>query len=191
MAQTLESLVVSLGVDVSDYRSGFAEAERIGARFASSLGSAFDDVAFRGKTLSEAISGLALGLSRSTLRAASGSVGNVLTDGLTSLFRSGPGGGGSSAGILPFARGGVFGHPTLASLGGPRLGVIGEAGPEAVLPLTRGEDGRLGVRGDGGTGGGVTVNFTVSTPDAASFARTETQIAAMLARAVDRGRRGL
>jgi hypothetical protein len=37
----------------------------------------------------------------------------------------------------------------------------------------------------------VQVTFNVTTPDAASFAKSETQVTAMLARAVARGRRGL
>ncbi len=70
-----------------------------------------------------------------------------------------------------------------------RLGLVGEAGPEAILPLTRGTDGSLGVRAQGG--GAVNVTFNVSTPDAASFRRSETQLSAMLARAVARGQRGI
>ena len=40
------------------------------------------------------------------------------------------------------------------------MGVLGEAGPEAILPLTRGPDGNLGVRASGGPGrsGGPLVN---------------------------------
>jgi hypothetical protein len=35
------------------------------------------------------------------------------------------------------------------------------------------------------------VHFNVTTPDAASFVKSEAQVSAMLARAVARGRRGL
>ncbi|WP_208348693.1 tape measure protein [Pseudaestuariivita rosea] len=47
--------------------------------------------------------------------------------------------------VTPFARGGVVTRPTGFMYGGGRLGVMGEAGPEAILPLERGPDGRLGV----------------------------------------------
>ena len=70
------------------------------------------------------------------------------------------------------------------------MGIAGEAGPEAILPLSRGSDGRLGVRAQGG-GAGVNVTFNVTTPDADSFRRSEGQIAAMLSRVVGRGQRNL
>ena len=59
----------------------------------------------------------------------------------------------SQDGITPFQRGGVFGSPTLFRFGREgRLGMLGEAGPEAILPLRRGADGKLGVQ-SGGSGG--------------------------------------
>lgn len=51
--------------------------------------------------------------------------------------------------VVPFARGGIVNEPTLFPLKG-KVGVMGEAGPEAVLPLTRGTDGKLGVQAVGG-----------------------------------------
>jgi lambda family phage tail tape measure protein len=58
-----------------------------------------------------------------------------------------------------FANGGVFDggmvtRPTVfpfASGGAGRFGLMGEAGPEAIMPLKRGSDGRLGVAGGSGT----------------------------------------
>lgn len=60
-------------------------------------------------------------------------------------------------GVQKFARGGVVNSPTMFGVRGG-LGVMGEAGPEAVMPLTRGPDGSLGVRADGVGGGNVVVN---------------------------------
>lgn len=57
-------------------------------------------------------------------------------------------------GIQPFAMGGIVNQPTLfkfANGGAGRLGLMGEAGPEAIIPLRRGHDGKLGVAGGGGT----------------------------------------
>jgi phage-related minor tail protein len=65
---------------------------------------------------------------------------------------------------------------------------MGEAGTEAVMPLTRGADGRLGVAAQGG-GAPVQVVFNVSTPDATSFRKSEAQLTGMLARAARKGAR--
>jgi lambda family phage tail tape measure protein len=98
-------------------------------------------------------------------------------------------GGVISAGVVkPFAQGGVVSAPTLFPLA-RGLGLMGEAGAEAVLPLARGGDGTLGVRTSGAAP--IVVNFSITTADADSFRKAETQVTAMLARAVGRGRRGL
>jgi phage-related minor tail protein len=67
------------------------------------------------------------------------------------------------------------------------LGIMGEAGPEAIMPLARGADGKLGVRGAGGGGQSIVVN--VSTPDVQGFQRSQGQIAAQVSRALARGQR--
>jgi tape measure domain-containing protein len=60
-------------------------------------------------------------------------------------------------GIMPFAKGGAFTNsivssPTMfkfADGGAMRTGLMGEAGPEAIMPLSRGADGSLGVQANG------------------------------------------
>ncbi|HHL22093.1 MAG TPA: phage tail tape measure protein, partial [Aliiroseovarius sp.] len=69
------------------------------------------------------------------------------------------------------------------------LGLMGEAGPEAIMPLARGPDGRLGVRGGGGRPVNITMN--ISTPDVEGFRRSQGQIATQMARAIARGQRNL
>jgi phage-related minor tail protein len=118
--------------------------------------------------------------------------------GLSGLIASLFGGGGpalakggivSRGAVMPFAQGGVVTAPTYFPMG-RGLGLMGERGAEAVMPLARGPDGRLGVRTGGGGGRPVSVTVNVSTPDAASFRRSEAQVSAALARAVARGQRG-
>ncbi len=65
---------------------------------------------------------------------------------------------------------------------------MGEAGPEAIMPLTRGADGRLGVQTQGG-GRAVNIVMNVTTPDVQGFARSQSQIAAQMSRALSRGDR--
>jgi phage-related minor tail protein len=50
--------------------------------------------------------------------------------------------------VIPFAKGGVVDSPTLFPMARGRTGLMGEAGPEAVMPLRRGRDGKLGVGGE-------------------------------------------
>lgn len=72
-------------------------------------------------------------------------------------------------GIVPFAYGGVVDQPMLfpfAKGGAMQTGVLGEAGPEAIIPLKRGRDGRLGVSG-GGNVTNVTVTVDASNTSAA------------------------
>lgn len=90
--------------------------------------------------------------------------------------------------VTPFAHGGVIASPAAFPLG-RGLGLMGERGAEAVMPLARGPDGRLGVRGQGGRAVAVTIN--IATPDVESFRRSEAQVSAALARAVARGQRGM
>jgi len=54
------------------------------------------------------------------------------------------------AGLVPFASGGIVNRPTVFPFAGG-TGLMGEAGPEAVMPLSRGPGGKLGVAGGGGT----------------------------------------
>ena len=68
-------------------------------------------------------------------------------------------------GIVPYAKGGIVDKPTLfkfANGGMMQTGVMGEAGPEAIIPLKRGRDGQLGVSGGSGGSTNVTVNVDAS-----------------------------
>ena len=47
--------------------------------------------------------------------------------------------------IKPYAQGGVVSSPTVFPMAGGDVGLMGEAGPEAIMPLKRGPSGRLGV----------------------------------------------
>lgn len=82
----------------------------------------------------------------------------------TGGFKLANGGAFGPDGIMPFAMGGIVTKPTLfkfANGGVPRTGLMGEAGPEAIIPLRRGRDGKLGVAG-GGNSTNVTVNVDAS-----------------------------
>lgn len=63
--------------------------------------------------------------------------------------------------VIPFANGGVVSSPTMFPMA-RGMGLMGEAGPEAIMPLERGADGKLGVRAGGGGQGGVVINQTIT-----------------------------
>lgn len=152
--------------------------------------------------LSQSLKGLTAGPLQGSLPMNGGDLLGGLFKGIGSIFGSlfGTGGGAPAAPfakggvfsrglVMPFAQGGVVGAPTYFPLG-RGLGLMGERGAEAVMPLARGPDGRLGVRAGGG-GGSPSVTVNITTPDAESFRRSEAQVSAALARAVARGRRGM
>lgn len=86
-------------------------------------------------------------------------------------------GGAWSGGVQRFARGGVVSSAASFGLAGGRTGVMGEAGPEAIMPLKRLASGKLGVQAQGG---GSTINdnrtINIQVRDDASFRRTLRQI---------------
>jgi len=69
--------------------------------------------------------------------------------------------------VIPFAKGGIVNKPTIFPMA-RGMGLMGEAGPEAVMPLKRGSDGKLGVEGGGGTTN-ITVHINAIEPQ--SFAQ--------------------
>lgn len=78
-------------------------------------------------------------------------------------------GGAWSGGVQMFAKGGAFSDsvvssPTAFGMANGKTGVMGEAGPEAIVPLARDSQGRLGVRG-GSSGTPVTMTFYIDAAD--------------------------
>lgn len=181
--------------DLRDFRRNLQGATRDTEKFGDAFARAMSRSVVKGTTLKQTIRSLAMELSSSALKASikplSGLFGNALSN-----LMSGIGGaaGGQPAfpaigNITPFAKGGVISAPTFFPMSGG-AGLMGEAGGEAILPLARDASGVLGVKSSGGQQS-VSVVFNVTSPDAASFRRSETEISAMLARSVQRGRRGL
>ena len=57
----------------------------------------------------------------------------------------------SNGNLVPYADGGVVGWLQLTfPMNDGRTGLMGEAGPEAIMPLKRGKNGKLGVQAEGG-----------------------------------------
>ncbi|MDO9524456.1 MAG: phage tail tape measure protein, partial [Gemmobacter sp.] len=149
---------------------------------------------FDGMKLSDALRGVAKTMVDSVyniaMRPVQNALGGALAGGLQSalgaLMPFEKGGAFSLGRVMPFAQGGVVSSPVTFPMRGG-TGLMGEAGPEAILPLARGADGRLGVRSGGGRGVNVVMN--IQTPDVTGFQRSQSQIAAQVNRALARGQR--
>ena len=163
--------------------------------FSSGLRRAFDGVVFDGIRLSDALGDVAQSMIDTVYNVAisqvQNAVGGALAQGLNGLLSGvmpfANGAAFSQGRVTPFAKGGVVASPTRFPMRGG-TGLMGEAGAEAIMPLTRGADGRLGVQAQGG-GRAMTVIMNISTPDVQGFQRSQSQIAAQAMRALARGQR--
>ncbi|MFI5409870.1 phage tail tape measure protein [Kaistia sp. UC242_56] len=180
MTTPIDELSVRITADTSAFTASLDGLAKQADGFSGAISRAFRDAVVGGKEFDDILRNLALRFSTMALNAALKPIESGIGGLLSGLV-------GSLGGVKPFAKGGVVASPTYFPLSGG-LGLMGEAGAEAIMPLSRGPDGRLGVSGGGAP---VTVNIAIQTPDAQSFRKSEAHVAATLARAVGRGRRGL
>jgi phage-related minor tail protein len=156
---------------------------------------AFDGLVFDGAKLSDSLKIVAKTMVDTVyaiaMKPVQNAVGGALAASLGGLMSAAlpfaKGGSFSQGRVMPFAKGGVVSQPTGFAMRGGQ-GLMGEAGPEAIMPLARGPDGRLGVQTSGGARP-VTVVMNISTPDVQGFQRSQTQIAAQAQRMLARGQR--
>lgn len=177
----LQSAMASTGQDLKALERGLSRGVR----------QAFDGMVLEGAKLSDALAGVALSVMRSTYSAATKPVTDRLSEalagGIAAFVPFAKGGSFSQGKVMPFAKGGVVSGPTTFPMRGG-TGLMGEAGPEAIIPLARGPDGSLGVRSSGG-GRPVNITMNIQTPDVQGFQRSRSQIAAQMARALAQGQR--
>ncbi len=168
--------------------------DRAAKLFGRSVTEVFSKGVTEGKRFEDVLKGIGLRLSQSVLKQSlkpvEAGLSSLVGQGLSSLGGAFGtiGGAGGLGEVQAFAKGGVVGQPTYFRLG-EQVGLMGEAGAEAILPLARGADGRLGVQAGGSGAQPMSVTVNISTPDAESFRRSEGQVSAAVARAVSRGRR--
>lgn len=147
------------------------------------LTSAFRGAILDGKSLRMLLGDIGNSFADIALKAALKPVGTLAAGLVEQLFKAtNP----ALGGITPFAKGGIVRAPSYFPLG-LGLGVAGEAGPEAILPLARGPDGRLGVASSANAP--ISISMNIQTSNAQSFLGAEAEISAMLLKAVRRGSR--
>lgn len=208
MQEQLQALEVQLGASVSMVAAFDGELSRmretmvftgrevntLSSGISGGLRKAFDGLVFDGMKLNDALKSVASTIVDTVysiaMKPVTGALGGFLAQGVAGLMGGGMpfanGGTFSQGKVLPFAKGGIVGAPTTFPMRGGR-GLMGEAGPEAIMPLARGPDGRLGVQSAGGRAVNVVMNIT--TPDVQGFQRSQSQVAAQVSRALARGQR--
>lgn len=184
-----EDIEVSIRADIAPFQAALDNLKSLSGSFGNQLGGALKNAAQGGKELDDILrriglnlAGMALKQGMQPLQALTGSLFSGLMGKVTPFAN-----GGVPGRVVPFASGGVVSSPSYFPMG-KNVGLMGEAGAEAIMPLQRGADGRLGVAASGG-GGAVNVVFNVNAQDAGSFRKSEAQITGLLARAVSRGAR--
>lgn len=203
-----EALTLALGASADMAAAFDGELRRVRAAMAETgkdiatlerglsrgLRSALDGVLFDGMKLSDALKTVAQSMVSTAYSAAVRPVtnhfGGMIAQGVGSVVQGllpfADGAAFSQGRVMPFANGGVVSGPVRFPMRGG-TGLMGEAGPEAIMPLSRGPDGRLGVRSEAGRAVNVVMN--IRTPDVQGFQRSQSQIAAQMGRALSRGQR--
>jgi len=174
----------SFSRELGDVTLELERIEDLADGVARSISTAFRGALLDGKSFKSVLGDIARSFADIALKAAFKPLGDMVGGLVGNLFA---GTNPALGTVTPFAKGGVIATPSYFPLGSG-TGLMGEAGAEAIMPLSRGPDGRLGVAGGGGAAVNVTFNVTAS--DARSFAASEAELSAMLLRAVKRGARG-
>lgn len=190
MPTTIDELAIDITANTRPFVTKLDAMSREASHFSGAITGAFKSAVAGGRDFGTVLDTLALKLADIAFGRAFQPVANLFGNTLQGAFGGGFARGGViDQGVLkPFARGGILPGPMAFPMRGG-VGLAGEAGPEAIMPLRRGSDGRLGVAAENTRAVSVTMNIT--SPDAGSFRKSEAQVTAMLARAVGRGRRGL
>lgn len=170
------------------------EVNTLSSGISGGLRKAFDGLVFDGMKLNDALKTVANTIVDTiysiAIKPVTSALGGVLAQGVAGIMGGGMpfanGGAFTQGKVMPFANGGIVSSPTSFAMRGGR-GLMGEAGPEAIMPLARGPDGRLGVQSAGGRAMNVVMNIT--TPDVQGFQRSQSQVAAQMSRALARGQR--
>lgn len=171
------------------------EVNTLSTGIGGGLRRAFDGLVFDGVKLSDALRGVARTMADTVygvaMKPVQNALGGAIAQGLNGLLGGlmpfEKGGAFAQGRVMPFAKGGVVAQATAFPMRGA-MGLMGEAGPEAIMPLARGADGRLGVQA-AGSARPVTVVMNITTPDVQGFQRSQTQIAAQAQRMPARGQR--
>ena len=169
-AETIRGLVAEVEA-IDKVNKKLEEQKSLSDKVSSSMSDAFMSIADGTTSASDAFRTMAADIIRELYKVL---VVQKLVASLTSIIGGGSGGGmfgnftnvsangnvfSGGSQVKAYANGGVVGRPTVFPMANGGVGLMGEAGPEAIMPLKRGANGKLGVQAEGGSGsGGVVIH---------------------------------
>ena len=169
-AETIRGLVAEVEA-IDKVNKKLEEQKSLSDKVSSSMSDAFMSIADGTTSASDAFRTMAADIIRELYKVL---VVQNLVGSLTSIIGGGSGGGmfgnftnvsangnvfSGGSQVKAYANGGVVGRPTVFPMANGGVGLMGEAGPEAIMPLKRGSNGKLGVQAEGGSGsGGVVIH---------------------------------
>jgi phage-related minor tail protein len=169
-AETIRGLVAEVEA-IDKVNKKLEEQKSLSDKVSSSMSDAFMSIADGTTSASDAFRTMAADIIRELYKVL---VVQKLVGSLTSIIGGGSGGGmfgnftnvsangnvfSGGSQVKAYANGGVVGRPTVFPMANGGVGLMGEAGPEAIMPLKRGANGKLGVQAEGGSGsGGVVIH---------------------------------
>lgn len=139
-----------LNAAIKDIKDQYSGTKEIVNELDWAFQSAFENAIIEGENLRSVLAGLLEDIARIILRI---KVVEPLVGIILEKLPFSKGGVIENGEVKPFARGGIVNKPTIFPMA-TGLGLMGEAGPEAVMPLARTPSGDLGVKA---TAGGVIV----------------------------------
>ena len=180
-----------LGQELNSLQSELDKAQASSSKFSKTLSSeisgALKDVILKGENVGETFKNLAITMANNTLNSTISntvdSFSNLIGSGIANLLPFENGGVISHGNVKAFANGGIVESPTNFGLQNG-IGLMGESGPEAIIPLSRGADGKLGIAKTSDSRP-VNISITISTPDVVGFNKSKSQISAQLSRDIN------
>jgi len=191
----LDSLVVQVRADVSDFRdqlddieTGFGNLDHIAQDLTRAMTGVFEDFARTGRISFDSLRDVALS-------AINDIANSLLQSGIDSIFGAGDGFDFRTGGILPGLFDGIFGRAGGGTVASGRPYVVGERGPELFVPET---PGRIMTNANASAAGGgvnrttnITINMNNNGGSVDNSRRSAGQVAVAVRRAVERAERNL
>lgn len=186
---SMQSFDAAIGLrsDLQLMKKDLETIDKLALRITTTLANGFGVASRSGKTFNETLGAIGQSLLRLAIRESTRTITSGLVKELSAVFTPQEAG---AASVIPHANGGIIASPAYFSAS-KAVGLMGERGAEAIMPLARGADGRLGVVTQNDSARPVSVTVNIAATDLDSFRRSESQITSALARAVARGHRHL